>query len=189
MALLDICKIQDYHRKAISLAMDILKDEIVYLIGIRDIRNVDSFNDEFILYSPYGDILMLFNEFTTDPGIYYLREPISIKGTAILMEGAHRGIWSFGLHKGRYRALVQVNSCCVYRDANKDDIINMNTNTRDCGFFGINLHHGYNSYRVGKNSAGCQVFRREEDLNSVLGVLSGRFSFLKSFSYYLYRKV
>ncbi len=180
--------IKEEHRNAINEAVKRLPDEPLLLIGIRRIGHVDAFNDTFILYSPYDGIYWYTNEFTTDPGLEYLKNPINPKGTAILMEGVHRDIWSIGLHNGKYKALVQTGMCCVYRDANKDDILDMNANTRDCGYFGINLHHAYNSYRVGKNSAGCQVFRRAEDLNYLLGLLGGKYSFIKHFSYYLHRE-
>lgn len=180
--------IKEEHRNAINEAIKRLPDEPVYLIGIRRTTNIDLFNDSFILYSPYNGEYFTTDRFTTDPGLFYLKNPVNTKGTAILMEGVHKDIWAFGMHNNKYRALVQVNKCCVYRDANKDDILNMNANVRDCGYFGINLHHGYNSSKVGKNSAGCQVFQSIDEFNKVMSILTDKFSFVKFYSYYLYRE-
>jgi hypothetical protein len=52
------------------------------------------------------------------------------------------------------------NKVTVWRDKNRnhvndDDIV-------QSGYFGINLHHGFNSKKVGKNSAGCQVIQSRD---------------------------
>ncbi len=172
----------------IDKAYNLRPDEMVYLIGVRRIRETDEYNDTFILYSPYGDLYWECDNFTTDPGLSYLKKPINSKGTAILMEGWHSDIWQIGYHQGKYKALVQVNPCCVYRDNNRDSVLNMDPRSRDCGYFGINLHHGYDSLKVGANSAGCQVFRYRKDLNYLLSILEKRFSHQKYFSYYLWRE-
>jgi hypothetical protein len=174
------------HLKVIETAMT-LYDAPIYLIGIRRELHVDTFNDTFILYSHYNDIYWYTDEFTTDPGLSVLKQPINPKGTAILCEGLHRDIWGWGYHKNKYKALVQVNPCTVYRDNNRDAVLNMDTNKIDRGYFGINLHHANNAKRVGNWSAGCQVFRRVDEFEKVLSILSGKYSFLKTFDYYLYR--
>ena len=54
----------------------------------------------------------------------------------------------------------------VYRDDNKDMILDYNESTIDKGFFGINFHRSNphtESYRVDKWSAGCQVFKKAKD--------------------------
>lgn len=177
------------YTKAIESAIKLRPDEMVYLIGVRRITDVDRWNDTFILYSPYGDLYWECDDFTTDPGLAYLYSPINPKGTAILMEGWHSDIWGWGYHNGKYKALVQVNSCCVYRDNTRDSVLNMDARTRDCGYFGINLHHGFDSEKVGKNSAGCQVFRYRKDFNKLLDILERRFSHQRYFSYYLWREI
>jgi hypothetical protein len=89
---------------------------------------------------------------TTDPTSYYLGTPINVDGTAILCEGQHRGMWSLGLHRG-VPALVQVGVVKVYRDKDRDTILDMDPKTVDTGLFGINFHGGTGS----RASAGCQV--------------------------------
>jgi hypothetical protein len=48
--------------------------------------------------------------------------------------------------------------------------LDFDPSTEDSGFFGINLHHGYSSSNVNNNSAGCQVLRHKEHLNSLLDI-------------------
>ena len=71
--------------------------------------------------------------------------------------------WSLGFHqqKSDHKALVQTGKVTVYRDSNKDDLYQLNESKVDTGLFGINIH-GSNkvgsSAKIGKWSAGCQVF-------------------------------
>lgn len=41
---------------------------------------------------------------TTDPGIYYLDQPLNVIGTAIMVEGQYPSSYEIGLHKGKYEA-------------------------------------------------------------------------------------
>jgi hypothetical protein len=97
---------------------------------------------------------------TTEPGAYWLKNPMNGKGCAILKPGQYRGMWKVGKHRGKYMALVQAGPCTVFRDNNKDDIID-DYLPEDAGHFGINYHHGgYDeSDQINKDSAGCQVAR------------------------------
>jgi hypothetical protein len=102
---------------------------------------------------------------TTDPGLYWLQNPMRMEGTAILVPGQYRGCWQVGLHKGQYPALVQAkaDSFAVWRDGDHNVMPNFGgTVYRDAG--GINMHHaGEASTNVDKWSAGCQVFARTAD--------------------------
>ena len=102
---------------------------------------------------------------TTDPGTYWLQNPMRVDGTAILCPGQYRGCWQVGLHKGQYPALVQAkpDSFAVWRDGDKNVVPNFGgTVYHDAG--GINMHHaGEASLKVDKWSAGCQVFARTAD--------------------------
>ena len=42
---------------------------------------------------------------TTDPGLYHLRNPSRVEGTAALCPGQHRSSHELGLHRARYTAL------------------------------------------------------------------------------------
>lgn len=101
-------------------------------------------------------------EATTDPGLYYLNNPLNVNGTAILKEGQYKDTFAIDYHHGSYLALCQrLAPVTVYRDRNKDNALDFN-GLIETGFFGINIHRA--SYAsivgmVGKFSAGCQVFK------------------------------
>lgn len=126
---------------------------------------------------------------TTDPSNLTLKSPENTLGTAILVEGFYRGMFKAGKHKGQYEALVQNNPVKVYRDNDKDDVLDFNVPTQ-VGVFGINLHRAsaYNVVdTVGLYSAGCQVVKSVRDFESTIiplrdnAVKSG----YKTFSYTL----
>ena len=73
-----------------------------------------------------------------------------------------------GEHKGSYTALVQNKPICVYRDYNRNDILDFDIENKNCGNFGINIHRAKiggaddslgNTKLIGVYSAGCQVFQ------------------------------
>lgn len=128
-------------------------------VGIRDTSGVNKFNDWLVLFWKYkGQWSSFYRPATTDPGTYWLNNPMNVEGTAILKEDQYRGAWKLGKHKG-YDALVQKKEVTVIRDGNKDGILDL-AGYEETGFFGIN-HHRANakneSTQVDKWSAGCQV--------------------------------
>lgn len=130
----------------------------------------------------YNDVIVFFYErdfniwesmifeATTDPSNLNLEKPINSKGCAILREGYHEKLWKIGKHKNQYKALVQANPCCVIRDNNKDDKIDISHNT-NYGMFGINLHRA-SSWQVKDEislySAGCQVIKDVNQWNDII---------------------
>jgi len=130
-------------------------------VGIRDVSNVNKFNDLFVMFWKYkGYWSSFWRQGTTDPGVYWLGSPMNVKGTAILKEGQYRGAWKVGKHQGKYDALVQRKEVTVIRDSNQDDVIDLDSGKSDTGFFGINHHRASSkneSTQVDKWSAGCQV--------------------------------
>ena len=107
---------------------------------------------------------------TTDPGTMLLHRPINPKGAAVLKPGQYRGSHRLGLHKGR-PALVQASPVTVYRDNNRDDVIDYLD--EDTGHFGINIHDA-SRYTIARNaetaSAGCIVLANKLDMDSLLAV-------------------
>jgi len=80
-------------------------------------------------------------------------------GTAVLKPGQYRGSHKIGKHKG-YPALQQVGNLTVYRDGNRDDVVDSDSSNEQTGVFGINIHRASSSnesHFVGRWSAGCQV--------------------------------
>ncbi|MCW4027963.1 MAG: hypothetical protein NWE76_10840 [Candidatus Bathyarchaeota archaeon] len=119
-----------------------------------------------------GPWVVRYWEATTDPGKYYLQNPLDSGGTAIIVEGQYRGAYGLGTHAGQYEALCQINGKIkVYRDANRDEVLDHDSESIQEGYFGCNIHKaGANSLNVDKWSAGCQVFAREEDFNELISL-------------------
>lgn len=104
---------------------------------------------------------------TSVPGDYYLQNPITKKGSGAILPGQYRGVYAPGRHPrvGGKPALRQVGPFTVFRDTNRDDVLDVLKGSIaparcESGLFGMNFHRaspGYVSTRIGKWSAGCQV--------------------------------
>ena len=141
-------------------------------VGIRDESAVNTFNDLFVMFWKYkGHWSSVFNVGTTDPGSYYLKNILNAQGAAILAYGQHRGAFTCGYHlQSKYGkakpALVQLKDVDVIRDANRDNVLDLNNPTHT-GKFGINHHRAMRDYEVeaiGRHSAGCQVRQNDDEL-------------------------
>ena len=142
------------------------------IIGVRSkesIKQENRFDDILIVAfglatSGYNSSTKFIFQITTDPGIKSLKVPMNAKGTAILVPGQYRGSHKLGLHQGKYEALVQCAPVKVYRDANRDSILDVDKRTIDTGMFGINIHKaGIASVIVVGWSAGCQVLAKTDE--------------------------
>jgi hypothetical protein len=103
---------------------------------------------------------------TTDPGLYWLQNPMNVHGTAILVPGQYRRCYTLGNHKGR-TAVVQIVPVKVWRDNNKDSVIDCGP--RIYGAHGINIHTTgvWKPGNIDKWSAGCQVVRDRRAFDGV----------------------
>jgi hypothetical protein len=161
------------------------------IVGIRTKALVANRFDDFIcvFYRMHGE--WLFNVFkcTTDPGAFWLENPMKDMGTAVLKEGQYRRAYRIGRHKGRYTALVQNSPLTVIRDADRDRILDLNSGSEETGFFGINIHRAsahHESIQVDKWSAGCQVLCDPHQFDFFISLCkSGREAFGNSFTYTL----
>lgn len=147
------------------------------LFGIRSPnRTADTFDDQIgcaYRETTGGHWIVEYWQGTTDPGAYWLREPMNVDGTAILVPGQYRSAWQIGLHRGSYEALVQIAPVKVYRDNNRDSILDHVA--PEPGLFGINIHastrrEGGTSTAVQKWSAGCQVHATEEGFSRMMSL-------------------
>lgn len=144
------------------------------LIGIRSeqsIRQNNIFDDILlVMYKTAKEVWIKdIYTITTDPGLTMLKAPINTKGCAILVPGQYVGMFKVGYHRGQYKALVQNKSCKVYRDNNKDNVLNYDSKSIDTGLFGINLHKaGQASVIVDGWSAGCQVVANVSDFDKLM---------------------
>lgn len=143
------------------------------LIGIRsqDTEN-NTFNDVMCcLFKDAGQWVLLQFPCTTDPGLFYLKEPLNVSGCAIVKPGQYPGMWKLGLHRNTYKALVQKNQVTVYRDNNGDGTLDFEN--EQTGKFGINLHRATQkgeSKVVHKWSAGCQVTASSFDYHILMAL-------------------
>ena len=167
--------------------------EGIYNLNIIGIRNKDSNANEFddrmcvAFQDELGWITRTWS-CTTDPGTYWLDNLSNVAGTAILIPGQYRGVYKIGKHRGQYDALVQRGGTVkVYRDANKDEVLDMDPNTEQEGYFGINIHKaGEHSTEVNKWSAGCQVFANKDDFEEFMSICyAARTKWGDSFTYTL----
>lgn len=151
----------------------------VYNLNIIGIRNpnlvANSFDDTMVvIYKFGGEWITKVYPITTDAGTYWLKNPMSNKGTAILVPNQYRGVYSIDLHNNKYYALCQRNGKVeVYRDNDKDVILDMDSAKIEKGMFGINIHRSNpfsESLKVDKFSAGCQVFKRVKDFNEFMEI-------------------
>ena len=104
---------------------------------------------------------------TTDPGQYWLDNPMHPQGTAFLKKGQYVDAYAIGLHRGIYEAIVQVEPVTVIRDYDRGGIFNwFESGFPDTGRFGINIHRATQVGTVktiDHFSAGCLVFANAED--------------------------
>lgn len=109
---------------------------------------------------------------TTDPGTYWLANPLAPQGTAILAEGQYLDTYQIGLHRGKYYALVQRKGpVTVIRDYNRDGRLDFDSPSRFSGYFGINIHRATangTSTTVDRWSAGCQVLASSRDFETLM---------------------
>lgn len=109
---------------------------------------------------------------TTDPGTYWLNNPMNSQGTAMLAPNQYVDTYKIDLHRGKYYALCQrLNKVEVIRDYDRDAVLDFYNGNKDKGMFGINIHRARKTgitYEVENHSAGCQVFQKATDFNAFM---------------------
>ncbi|MCH2216329.1 MAG: hypothetical protein MK086_14275 [Flavobacteriales bacterium] len=146
--------------------------------GVRS-KNVkpNKFDDQLhIFFKGNGGMLRKWFHYifpiTTDPGTYWLKNPMNAQGTAMLAEGQYKNTYRIDLHRGKYYALCQrLGKVKVLRDYNRDAVLDFQNGIPEWGKFGINIHRARRTgttYEVDNHSAGCQVFQKAEDFDSFM---------------------
>lgn len=177
--LLDCLQMKKFDIKNIEAAFSRkgykLLENRVNLVGIRaETRKAGKFDDLFVSMSRSKTGWSFWTaEFTTDPGLHFLKNNLlNPEGCAILVPGQYRDVYMIDKHRGAYDALCQRNGeVKIYRDANRNDILDYNPDKIREGHFGINIHKdstGGSSNIVFRASAGCQVFRYVKDFDRMM---------------------
>lgn len=141
------------------------------IVGIRSATTVPNrFDDEIHVFFKNNSNQWVHYIFpaTTDPGTYWLKNPLNPQGTAILSKGQYQDSYQIGLHRGKYYALVQSKPVTVLRDYDRNAILDFNNGKPETGMFGINIHHASvngTTKTVDNYSAGCQVFANINEFN------------------------
>ena len=145
------------------------------IIGIRAATSQSNLFDDLLLVVYRDDSGAFAVEkfpMTTDPGRAYLKQPMRAAGCAIVAEQQARGVYVLGKHKQK-AALRQSGDLLIFRDADKDDILDMDASTLQWADLssGINIHRaGKDSQYVENWSAGCQVLKRDADMEKFLSL-------------------
>jgi len=135
------------------------------IIGIRnDNAKPNSFDDTIcVLFTDeYQDEVLLAFSCTTDPGLFWLQNPMTVEGCAIMKEGHYPNVYKVGLHRG-YKALQQIGKMAYVRDNNKDATLDFKARKEIFAVIATNIHHAAlpeTSAIVDKWSAGCQVINK-----------------------------
>jgi hypothetical protein len=163
------------------------------IIGVRTNNvNANSFDDLLYVFwkNDNGSFEGKKYPLTTDPGTYWLKNPMVVAGTAILKAGQYINAYQVGKHRGKYDALTQKGNVTVFRDYDRNAILDYNNGNEATGLYGINIHNSGDSEKddkgVDKWSAGCQVFKNMSDFNEFM-VLAKKHKdkYVNSFTYTL----
>lgn len=151
------------------------------LINIFGIRNEtiapNAFDDTVgILYATEDGWELVQYDATTDPGLYWLVNPLNEGGTAILLPGQYKGVYKIGLHKG-YKAFEQVGNMSYVRDNDRDKVLDFELMLDIKNIFTANIKSNihrandkWKSVQVDKWSAACQVLADPNEFKSLLDI-------------------
>lgn len=139
------------------------------IVGLRSKSTIPNrFDDEIHVFYKVSALNWHYHVFkaTTDPGTYWLRQPMQPQGTAILAQGQYIDAYQLDYHQGKYLALCQRKKVNLIRDYNRDAILDFNNGRISAELAGVNIHRANQTgttKSVDKNSAGCQVFENASD--------------------------
>ena len=161
---------------------EFIDNNISYFLNIFAVRTENRLAGRFddFLYVVYRDYKQDWRihqwQVTTDPGTYWLKHPLRVSGTAILVPGQYIDTYKIGEHKGAsgntQQALVQRNGeVSVYRDNDKDYYLDFKEESIEHGYFGINIHGRRGNFVPSVNykwSAGCIVFSSDDSFKQFM---------------------
>ncbi len=188
MTVQDVIKrYSDYNYKLFSNG-----DYNLNIFGIRSKERRAGYFDDKIgcLWKENNQWKLFTADATVDCGEYYMKKPMNPSGAAFLVEGQYFGLWYLGTFHNT-AALLQKNSCKYYRDNDRDNIIELDPSTIAAGNIGLFLHshfqYGDEAQLIYNSSAACQVFKRNKDLNYLIGLCyQAKTRYENSFTYTLF---
>jgi len=146
-------------------------DNEINIIGIRTKdQTPDKFNDFMII--SYKDEFHIFN-CTTEPGVYWLKNPMRVSGTFVMKPGQYINKWKLGYHH-TYEALVLAGIIQGWRDYDKDNVVDPDKSKVYSDGKAVNIHHAHeNTIQtvIDKYSAGCQVIQKFSDWLIFIGLV------------------
>lgn len=144
------------------------------IVGLRGSNTISNrFDDEIHVFYKVKTFKWNYHVYkaTTDPGTFWLENPMQPQGTAILAEGQYVNAYRLGLHRGEYEALVQQKPVTIIRDYDRNAKLDFFNGTKTTGIYGIDIHRAKSTgttKTVDKYSAGCQVFENAEAFQQFL---------------------
>ena len=141
-------------------------------------RVANTFDDTLcILYrrptTPVGKFEMVQFKCTVDPGSYYLKNLMDSGGAAGIKPGQYKKLWRLGYFHN-YPALIQISAVEVFRDSNRDNILDYDESKTSVGNYGIFLHQHYQGVDTAKvvenSSAGCVVAEKISDFDKLISL-------------------
>lgn len=142
------------------------------IFGIRNRSNNSVYFDDwlYVVYQCDGVDKVFVCECTLNPGTYWLQNLMDKGGAAIIKEGQYRGVFKLGTYLNK-PALLQVGLFTIYRDGNRDNVLDMD-NKQTTGNYGLFMHEHHQPIEdalvIGKSSAGCVVPKRNADFYRVI---------------------
>lgn len=167
----------DFSRKEIFKTLDDLNYKKftkgkynLNIVAVRNDNKISGFWDDevYVIFKDNNNEwkTIIYSQVTTDPGRVELQSPsfpnAKVNGTAIIKEGQYPGAYTLGFHRNKsHPALQQTGKISIYRDRNRDEILDYDPETVTEGWYGCNIHTtrpNWRGDRVYNWSAGCIVF-------------------------------
>lgn len=151
-----------------------VNDRLV-VINIRSgSKEANLFDDTTMLV--FNNMVLGIYESTCDAGTPNLENPVNRDGAAIVMNGFYPKLWKVGKHRGKYEALVQNAPVVVFRDDDRDNILDYSDIMLD-DTMRLRLEHNNNDVTIVTASEPILVAKdpKETVKNEVYRIQQGMF--------------
>lgn len=156
-----------------------VKNYNVNLWGIRsEDLETDEYNDVIgISWQHKGKVYHHVFKATTDPGLYYMKNPMSVNGSALMVHNQqYQGALMAGKHNPgkptEHQAFRQIKPMKYWRDNDRNNYRDVEKGKIYEAIYYTNLHSRQPNKAmlatIGKTSAGCQVVQSPKDFHSIL---------------------